>query len=359
MDTEELADAILAWFDLFGRKDLPWQRDPTPYRVWVSEIMLQQTRVSVVIPYFERFLARFPAVTDLAAAEQDDVLYLWSGLGYYARARNLHRAARVIAGDYDGELPREPGLLQTLPGIGRSTAGAILSLACGNRHPILDGNVKRVLARFFAVPGWPGHRQVLNRLWELSETCTPQERVAAYNQAMMDLGATLCTRSRPACGRCPLASGCEAFAHGDPAAYPEPKPCKSLPVRQTSMMAVRNPVGEILLERRPPTGVWGGLWSLPECPPDGVLEDWCRERLGTKPRRVEKLVPRRHTFSHFHLDITPLRVQLENPIEAVSDNGSNLWYNPHRPTRVGLAAPVARILQEIAEAEEIEKGATP
>jgi A/G-specific adenine glycosylase len=358
MEPEGFARAILAWFDQHGRKDLPWQRDPTAYRVWVSEIMLQQTRVAVVIPYFERFIARFPSVSDLAAAHQDEVLHLWSGLGYYARARNLHRAACIMVSEYGGDFPRDMAGIRTLPGVGRSTAGAILSLALGKRHPILDGNVKRVLARCFAVPGWPGERAVLDRLWTLAEVLTPRERVAAFNQAMMDLGATLCTRARPDCKACPLGDRCAALAQGEPTAYPQPKPKPKMPipVRETRMMAIANASGEVLLERRPPTGVWGGLWSLPECEPDVAPEDWCRERLGTKPARVENLAERRHTFTHFHLDITPVLVRLECPIETVADGDRFLWYDRGRPAPIGLAAPVARILHEIAKAKTPYQG---
>jgi len=357
MDTDAFADAILSWFDRHGRKDLPWQREPTPYRVWVSEIMLQQTRVAVVVPYFERFMARFPSISDLAAAGADEVLHLWSGLGYYARARNLHQAAHVIVAEHGGAFPRELARVLALPGIGRSTAGAILSLACGQRHPILDGNVKRVLARCFAVPGWPGSGPVLDRLWSLSESCTPEQRVAEYNQAMMDLGATLCTRSHPACGRCPVAAACEALARGMPTAYPEPRPRQSIPVRQTRMLGIVNGAGEVLLERRPPAGVWGGLWSLPECPPELAPEDWCRRSLGVLPSRVEKLAARRHTFSHFHLEITPLRIPLVSEPTAVAEADDRLWYDTRSPAPVGLAAPVASILREIAEARAREQGA--
>lgn len=340
---------MLAWFEQYGRKDLPWQRDPSPYRVWVSEIMLQQTRVAVVLPYFELFLARFPSVADLAAADRDQVLYLWSGLGYYARARNLHRAAGLIVADYGGHFPHDIRRLQDLPGIGRSTAGAILSLALGQRHPILDGNAKRVLARCFAVPGWPGRGPVLRRLWELVEACTPKQEVRAYNQAIMDLGATLCTRHEPGCGRCPLAHGCMARLAGEPMAFPEPKPRTTLPVRDARLLVVRNPAGEVLLERRPPTGIWGGLWSLPECGPGQDAADWCRQHLGVLPHRVEVLPARRHTFSHFLLDIRPLQVELQSESEAVADVDRAFWCDPRRPSTVGLAAPIARILREITD----------
>lgn len=348
MDADLVAGAVLAWFDRHGRRDLPWQRDPSAYRVWISEIMLQQTRVAVVIPYFERFMVRFPAVAELAAAEPDQVLHIWSGLGYYARARNLRRAAQAIVTEHGGCFPTDIDQVQALPGIGRSTAGAILSLALDQRHPILDGNVKRVLARRFAVPGWPGRSAVMSRLWELADACMPEERVAAYNQAMMDLGATLCTRSTPGCGRCPLALSCAALSRGEPTAFPEPKPRKTLPTRESRMLVVRNPAGEVLLERRPPTGIWGGLWSLPECGPGQNPSNWCRERLGVLPRRVEKLPGRRHTFSHFHLDIRPIQVELQSEPQVVADADHASWHDPRRPRAMGLAAPIARILQEIS-----------
>jgi A/G-specific adenine glycosylase len=347
---------VLAWFDAHGRKDLPWQRDPTLYRVWVSEIMLQQTQVAVVTAYFERFMLRFPTVAELALAPEDEVLHLWSGLGYYARARNLHSAAGRIVAEHRGEFPKELDQALALPGIGRSTAGAILSLALGQRHAILDGNVKRVLARCFAVAGWPGHSTVLDRLWDLAEAYTPLDRVAAYNQAMMDLGATVCTRRAPSCDHCPIAQICTARRHGTPTAYPHPKPRKALPERETCLLVVQNPAGEILLERRPPTGVWGGLWSLPECAPREAPTDWCRERLGTSPRRVEKLQRRRHTFSHFQLSIQPLRVELQSVPTRIADERRLLWYDPKRPKPVGLAAPIARILTEVVAATIREQG---
>lgn len=342
-----IAGPLLRWFDLHGRRDLPWQRDPTPYRVWVSEVMLQQTQVAVVIAYFERFVACFPSVARLAEAPCDAVLHLWSGLGYYARARHLHRAAGLIVAEHAGELPTDLVRLQALPGIGRSTAGAILSLALGQRHPILDGNVKRVLARCFAVPGWPGRSEVLRQLWDLAERCTPWEGVGSYNQAMMDLGATVCTRTAPGCASCPLADCCIALARGEVAAFPAPRPRRQIPVRETLMLLVRNPAGEVLLERRPPIGVWGGLWSLPECRPGSDPMGWCREHLGAIPARVEMLPSRRHCFSHFLLDIQPVQLDLASAPLGVAEGEHRFWYNPHCPDRVGLAAPVARLLAEL------------
>ncbi len=339
-----LAEPLLAWFDRHGRKDLPWQRRATPYRVWVSEIMLQQTQVAVVIPYFERFVARFSEVEELACASLDEVLHLWSGLGYYARARHLHAAARQITERFGGRLPDDLGQLQSLPGIGRSTAGAILSLSLGQRHPILDGNVKRVLARYFGVSGWPGHRTVAERLWRLAEECTPTERVAAYNQAIMDLGATLCGRAAPACPRCPISTGCQALAGGRPTELPEPRPRRSRPIRRAQWLLVCGPDGEVLLERRPPVGLWGGLWVLPECPTDVGPDDWCERRLAVRPRRVEILPRRSHHFTHFRLDITPVKLELGGIPGQVGEGGGRVWYDPSAPLELGLAAPVARII---------------
>ena len=345
---DAFAAAVLAWFDQHGRTDLPWQQQPTPYRVWVSEIMLQQTQVGVVIPYFERFMTRFPDLAALAAAEQDDVLHLWSGLGYYARARNMHRAAQIVADRHGGALPTDIDVLQALPGIGRSTAGAILSLALGRHHPILDGNCKRVLARCFGVEGWPGRSSVLNELWRLAETVTPANGVSRFNQAMMDLGATLCTRSAPDCQRCPLTERCVGFHQGNPVAYPTPKPKRSTPVRQTRILLVIDPTGRVLLERRPPSGLWGGLWTPPELAPGRDAHDWCHTQLGSRSARLEILPRRRHTFSHFELDFEPLLTWLGTPPAAVADSATRAWIDPAAPGDIGLPAPIRRLLDEIA-----------
>ncbi|MCW9057778.1 MAG: A/G-specific adenine glycosylase [Gammaproteobacteria bacterium] len=339
---------VLDWFDRHGRHDLPWQGSGDPYRVWISEIMLQQTRVATVIPYFERFLARFPDVTTLGDAHLDEVLHHWSGLGYYARARNLHQAARDIRDKHDGYFPEDFEAVLALPGIGRSTAGAILSLGCGQRHAILDGNVKRVLARFHALEGWPGQPAVANRLWEHAERYTPTRRVDEYNQAMMDLGATLCTRGRPECTSCPLAAACAAHAQGRTADFPTPRPKKTLPVRETRMLLVQDAEARVLLRQRPPTGLWGGLWGLPEPAPEQDIESWCREQLGCTPRQVEEWPSLRHTFSHFHLDITPLRVCVDNPRLSVLEGADTVWYNCAQPDSRGLAAPVQRLLERLA-----------
>jgi A/G-specific adenine glycosylase len=347
MTSDPFAQRVLDWFETQGRKDLPWQQQPTPYRVWVSEIMLQQTRVGTVVPYFQRFACSFPDAIALADAREDEVLHHWSGLGYYARARNLHRAAREIRDRYGGELPQDLERLQALPGIGRSTAGAILSLALGQRHPILDGNVKRVLGRCYALDGWPGSGPVLRRMWGLAERHTPQRRVAAYNQAMMDLGATVCTRTHPGCDGCPVRDLCRARALGEPTRYPTPRPIRTLPVRRTRMLLIRNASGGVLLERRPPTGVWGGLWSLPECTPEADVEAWCADRLGVQARVLEHWAGRRHTFSHFHMDMLPVELIAGTESLSVLESDRRVWYNVGQPDRRGLAAPVARLIAEL------------
>jgi A/G-specific adenine glycosylase len=311
--------------------------------------MLQQTQVATVIPYYQRFMTRFPTLLALARAELDEVLHHWSGLGYYARARNLHQAAQRVQERYAGRLPEQIELLQALPGIGRSTAGAILSLALGQPHPILDGNVKRVLARHFAVEGWPGQSEVLRRLWSLSEQLTPQQHTAAFNQAMMDLGSLICRRGTPDCTRCPLNESCQAHAQGRENALPTPKPSKKLPTKSGNLLILRNPAGEVLLERRPPSGIWGGLWSLPECPSDQPPERWCRESLACDPLSVRPMTRRCHTFSHFHFEITPLEIRVNNPNNRVMDADSQVWYKLTDPDVRGLAAPVARILDELRQ----------
>ena len=348
----DFAARVLHWFDCHGRTDLPWQRDPSPYRVWVSEIMLQQTQVQTVIPYFERFVARFPDVAALAEAPLDDVLHIWSGLGYYARARHLHHAARLIRDQHGGAYPVDFDSVAALPGVGRSTAGAILSLALGQRHPILDGNVKRVLARHFAVAGWPGQSAVSQRLWQLAAELTPQGRVADYNQAMMDLGATLCARARPRCPDCPVARDCVARQDGNPSDYPGRKPGKALPVRAARLLVVRDPAGRVLLERRPPTGVWGGLWSLPQTDLADDPLAWCRDQgLGEGARVLGHWPVRRHTFSHFHLDMHPVEIRLDRPGLRALDGDGRVWYKPQSPDARGLAAPIRKLLAELAGRE--------
>ncbi len=349
----DFAHRLLGWFERHGRHDLPWQQQRTPYRVWVSEIMLQQTQVATVIPYFERFMARFPGIEILATADLDAVLACWSGLGYYARARNLHRAAQIVRNEHEGRFPEDIEQVQALPGIGRSTAGAILSLALGQYHAILDGNCKRVLARYFAQGGWPGKSNVLSVLWGHAERLTPRQRSADFNQAMMDLGATVCSRSRPGCDSCPLAADCRARIEGRQADFPGRKPKKAIPVRSTIMLMACNPAGEILLQRRPPTGIWGGLLSLPELPTGADIRNSCNEHWGLQVSVESRWPVLRHTFSHFHLDITPVQIRLDAPTDCVMEGASWVWYNiaKDNPTlgdvaSGGLPAPVTRLLEQ-------------
>ncbi len=345
---------LLSWYDRHGRKDLPWQRDRSPYRVWVSEIMLQQTQVASVIGYFERFMQRFPDVLTLADGHIDEVLHLWSGLGYYARARNLHKAAAVVRDQHGGRFPERFDDVVALPGVGRSTAAAILAQACGQRHAILDGNVKRVLSRYHGVEGWYGETAVERRLWQLAEGHTPGKRVADYTQAIMDLGATLCTRRRPACAECPVSSGCEALATGRVDELPTPRPRKQVPVRATHMLVLRDARGRVLLERRPPAGIWGGLWSLPEFDADTDPCDLCRDRYGVDVGDVQAGEPLRHTFTHFHLDITPVSARVKGRVPRLMEASGQVWYNCAQPDERGMAAPVQRLLTRYTTSERNE-----
>lgn len=339
---------LFEWFDRYGRKTLPWQHDKTPYRVWVSEIMLQQTQVTTVIPYYERFMARFPRVEDLADADQDEVLHLWTGLGYYARARNLHRAAQVVVAEHGGEFPvHSLDAMAALPGIGRSTAGAIISISTGRRAVILDGNVKRVLARLHAVEGWPGRTPVERELWRLAERYTPEERLADYSQAMMDLGATLCTRGKPSCLICPFADVCHAHARGEERRFPEAKPKKTLPERSTRMLLLLDTEGQVLLEQRPPSGLWGGLWCFPQFDDGEALRLWL-DRHAPGARLESPWLAFTHTFSHFRLEIVPQPVTLHGALAGVAEPG-RLWYNPRTPVSIGLAAPVKSLLETLAQ----------
>lgn len=310
--------------------------------------MLQQTQVSTVIPYFERFMATFPTVTALARASEDQVLHLWTGLGYYSRARNLRRSAIEIVEHYGGEFPHSVTALEALPGIGRSTAGAIASIAMAIRAPILDGNVKRVLARHHRVAGWPGQSDTLKQLWHLAEAHTPNNRVADYTQAMMDLGATVCTRSRPQCGRCPLVDSCAGFIQGDLLDFPGKKPKRVMPVRNALFLLIHNQRNEVLLERRPPSGIWGGLWSLPEIHDRDDIANWCQQALGTVPKGITNLPGLRHTFSHFHLDIQPVAVDVGTAVATIAEHQYH-WYWPQQGAELGLPAPILKLLGQWSE----------
>lgn len=343
------AQHLLAWFEQHGRKDLPWQANINPYRVWVSEIMLQQTQVATVVGYYQRFMQRFPDVTDLAEADIDQVLHLWTGLGYYARGRNLHRAAQIVTTAYNAELPRDQQQLEALPGIGRSTAGAIRAIAMGQRGVILDGNVKRVLTRFHAVDGHYSQAAVSSTLWQLAEQHTPTQQVADYTQAIMDLGATLCRRSRPECQRCPLRDRCQALATNRVAELPAKKKRSPKPVRQARFFVVSLPNQQTLLEQRPQTGIWGGLWN----PPERSMETSTDAFLQSQGIHSEDVLqtrdgqPFRHTFSHFHLDIEPVYISLKRQPSMLQDSEQR-WVDVPRMQEggdtIGLSAAALRLL---------------
>jgi A/G-specific adenine glycosylase len=338
---------VLDWFSNNGRTELPWQQNPSPYRVWVSEIMLQQTQVNTVIPYYQRFMQRFPTVEDLASADIDQVLHLWSGLGYYARARNLHKAARSIVEIHQGIFPASVEALNELAGIGRSTAGAIAALVMHIRAPILDGNVKRVLTRYYAVEGWPEQSSIKTQLWDIAESSTPHERVADYTQAMMDLGSMVCTRSKPNCTACPLRSGCKALREAAIGRYPTRKPRKILPIKSITMFVIQNDAGEVLLEKRPPTGIWGALYSLPESSSNTSPPEL--SHISVSSAGDSKMDPIRHSFSHFHLDITPIKLRGLRKPDEVADSDRWLWYPLDHSLEVGLAAPVKKLLTTLAK----------
>ena len=345
MQIKNFSVLVLAWYEKFGRKDLPWQQHISPYRVWVSEIMLQQTQVTTVIPYFQKFMAEFPDVYSLAKAPSDQVMNLWSGLGYYARARNMHACAKKIVEHYKGKFPHTLEELQDLPGIGRSTAGAILSLSLKCPAPILDGNVRRVLSRVHAIEGWPGNTEVSKKLWDIAEKYTPQENFKEYTQAMMDLGAMVCTRSKPKCHSCPLEKKCEAYKLGTPTSFPHKKTKVAIPVRHKYFLMILNEKNELLLQKRPPSGIWGGLWAFPEADTLEMAETLPKSQFNCSVKSLESLELFRHTFSHFHLDITPVIIRSTVKSQKIMDSQALIWYKFSNSLPGGVAAPVNKLLK--------------
>jgi A/G-specific adenine glycosylase len=343
------ATRIIAWQKDYGRHDLPWQGTRDPYRIWLAEIMLQQTQVATVIPYYLRFLSHFPTLTALAAAPEDEVLRLWSGLGYYARARNLRRAAQAVVGSPGGRFPRRVEDVAALPGIGRSTAAAICVFAFGAREAILDGNVKRVLARYRGVKGFPGEKRVADRLWREAERLLPRRHVQAYTQGLMDLGAGVCTRARPRCVSCPVHADCVAFQRGATGALPGARPRKRLPHKRTIMLALTC-AGEVLLEKRPAPGLWGGLWSLPEVARHADLQTRCLQRFGARVLAVDKLPTLGHGFTHFTLDIRPLHVHVSALVPHAAEPGQ-VWLSLAEARRAAIPVPVRTILAQLQPRE--------
>jgi A/G-specific adenine glycosylase len=350
--TESFATRLLAWFDVAGRHDLPWQHRRTPYRVWLSEVMLQQTQVATVIPYFERFVGALPDLRALAEAPLDRVLALWSGLGYYTRARNLHAAAQLCMQRHDGELPRDVDALAALPGIGRSTAAAIAAQAWNDRHAMLVGNVKRVLARFHGIEGWPGAPRVEKQLWAFAQAhvhdrSLPGERLADYTQAQMDFGATLCTRSRPACVLCPLQADCVARIEGRQDELPTPRPTKVLPHRDAVVLVLRNADGRVLLQRRAPTGVWASLWSLPQFDDAAAADVWLARHAGDAAP-VMWLDDVAHGFSHYHLTLKPRLHRIDAP-KWIADDDTLAWVASTDLGSLGIPAPIRTLLNRLFE----------
>ncbi|CAM2974027.1 A/G-specific adenine glycosylase [Legionella worsleiensis] len=349
----QFTQPLLAWYDVNGRKDLPWQLPRHPYRVWVSEIMLQQTQVQTVIPYFNRFVDRFPTVNELAQAAEDEVLSLWSGLGYYSRARNLHSAAKLIKERYQGIIPEDLQTLLTLPGIGPSTAAAILSQAFNQPTPILDGNVKRVLTRYFLIKGWTEQAQVKKTLWEHADLCMSGERCADYTQAIMDLGATCCTSRKPDCIRCPLNATCLAYKNDEQSQYPTKKIKKPVPVQHQQFLVLHNKHHLIYLEKRPPTGLWGGLWCLPslnvnECPITYIERHYALKGINAKP-----LMSFKHRFSHFHLEINAMSIQTQPNNQHLAET-SGSWFSKEHLASLGLAKPTSLILAHLFDLDEFQ-----
>jgi A/G-specific adenine glycosylase len=349
-----IAPRLLAWHEKSGRHDLPWQShlqsEGAAYRVWVSEIMLQQTQVSTVIPYFERFMQRFPDVNALAEAPADEVLHLWTGLGYYARARNLHRAAQLIRDRHRGVFPQSLEAVMELPGVGRSTAGAILAISAGARHSILDANVKRVLARYYAVGGAVDEAATLAQLWKLADDNTPAKDVAIYTQAIMDLGATVCRYPRPRCEECPIAGDCRARIEGRQAQLPAAKRKRAVRKTKTAVMLVARRASEVLLVQRPPSGIWGGLWCLPEFEHRDAAEAFAQDSLTSATLARAPLPDIEHSFTHFDLVITPVVASCGG--ESRVSDGNALWYDLTQPARVGLPAPIKTLLGTLLERNE-------
>lgn len=343
----DFAARLVTWQKRQGRHDLPWQNTRDPYRIWLSEIMLQQTQVGTVVPYYLRFLERFPNIPALAGASEDEVLTLWSGLGYYSRARNLHRGARMMVERHGGQFPEHFEDILALPGVGRSTAAAVSVFAFGARCAILDGNVKRVLTRYFGIEGFPGDKRVENALWERAEALLPVADLESYTQGLMDLGATLCTRGRPRCQACPMAGDCFARGVGRVRDFPAPRPARAIPLKQTAMLILMRQ-GEVLLEKRPPAGIWGGLWSLPEMEMGGDAESVSRERFGAEIEALAPLPVLSHGFTHFKLEILPLPARVQR-LETSAGEAKHVWLPFQDALRAALPTPVRKLLLQAAE----------
>jgi len=351
VDKVDFSSQILDWFQHSGRKNLPWQINPTPYRVWISEIMLQQTQVKTVIPYFKKFMAKFPNITDLASASDEQVMALWSGLGYYSRARNIHKTAIKLCSNENflgiGVFPQTVTELQILPGIGRSTAGAILALSMDLKAAILDGNVKRVLARCFAVDGWPGRSSVAKQLWQIAEILTPEKNVKEYTQALRDWGAGICTPKNFQCNQCPINNICQATNDSSQLNYPGKKPKKKIPTRHQYFCLLLSKNAELLLEKRPPTGIWGGLWTPISCDLEENLGQYLIKEYSIECSHQERLTEFKHSFSHFHLHLIPIKTEATKMI-AIAENQLR-WQRPEEWLNEGIPKPVRTMILNLIQ----------
>ncbi len=342
----QFSKALLNWYQTHGRRNLPWRKHITPYKIWLSEIMLQQTQVKTVLDYFQRFTQTFPDIRKLAEASEDEVLHLWSGLGYYSRARNLHKCAKIICEKYSGVFPESVDALEALPGIGRSTAGAIYSISYDKPAVILDGNVKRVLSRYFAVTGWPGLPQNINTLMKYAEELLPSQNGHDYSQAIMDLGATVCTRTKPNCSVCPVKTHCQAYKQNLTQVIPASKPKTTKPVRQVFMFIIQNKQQQVLLEKRAANGIWSGLWCLPCCDTDADINAFLQSKYHLITPDYVALENFRHTFTHFHLMIHPILIKDFTEQRVVSEKNQLLWYHPGNNSKIGLPSPVSKTLKK-------------
>ena len=339
---DDFSTRLIAWQKIHGRHDLPWQNTRDPYAIWVSEIMLQQTQVTAVTGYYQRFMQRFPTIKSLAESTQEEVLQHWSGLGYYSRARNLHNAAQTIMDEYGGKFPQDFEQIQTLSGIGRSTAAAIASFAFNQNQTILDGNVKRVLARHYLIEGWTGAPKIEKQLWSLAESLVPEQDMVAYTQGLMDLGATICTRSKPKCELCPLKASCKALSENKTKSFPTPKPKKTIPQKQTTMLLILDG-NEVMLEKRPSSGIWGGLWSLPEISMQDIASEVALRRFGLEVEAEEPLASIQHVFTHFKLEILPQPLNVTHrPPQTNMPN--TIWLSIEDAIGAALPTPVRNIL---------------
>ena len=342
------SNRVIKWHGESGRTDLPWQINKTPYKVWISEVMLQQTQVNTAMPYFNAFMKRFPNIDSLAESTTDDVLSYWSGLGYYARGRNIHKTACILKDNYSSSLPCSLIELESLPGIGRSTAGAIYSLGFNKSAPILDGNVKRVLSRHKRVDGILKKTTTVNKLWEISEELLPDKNYGTYTQGIMDLGATICTRSNPSCSVCPVEEDCLARIHSETALLPNRGASKKKKEKEIFWLIPKDKKKNFYLEKRPEKGIWGGLWSFIECDEEEELEKIYKSKFSSNKSSIKKYKEIRHRFSHYDLKAHVFVVSLKGKLTA-QNNVESIWTNAKELQSIGTPKPIQKLITEMSQ----------